>query len=951
MVNLKFGIYDATEDAKGIKQTTQTRQFDFDGLIREYKSVRNKRKSEAVLKATTLEERNELKSLRSYFTPYGTFSPTRKNQNIRHHNNLVCIDVDKIEEDRVQEVKQKLQKHPSTLLAIKSPSGNGVKALMLLNATYKPEEQYNQLKHVFSPYIKSFLGVEDDLAQYRLSQACFFSYDEEMYINRSAEPLALDFDYKEPERPEFKKSNHKIEVSSRIDKYIKTIADNKMQRLTPYGSRHQKLANVYDIASRIHYAPHLETELFEAFVRAGENMYSSKERDKRSGVRDSVKQLWNSAKRNPISDKTCEEILREINKKHRTNNNILRLSTRYIGQDKDVMRAIKERIQDNKYTFIKANPNMGKSTAITDLLKNEFTERVIFAAPTIAITEQTSNSAGFEILKGGLVKLDKIIANEMDEISTTFASLKKVTNWENAILVLDEYHTLINNSSLYHPFLSDVYSAMQKAKRVVFLSATPNYILPNILKSNILEIKPQKEQTKSVQPYSYDSSESKLIDVVLNRIDNSTQEVFHLQYNNKSFLSNLKDELISSDRFSENQIAKLTADDEDVNSQNYIDLISEQEIGEDIKVILTTSKIAEGVNVNNEWSVDFFSIGMDADFFIQGSDRHRKASEVKYSIILESSQTKRIKGTMSANSEYNRLIKELSSDIDFSSEIYELEEDTDISLGFVSRAKIVLGNKIINNLFAIIDEAQRRTRSYYNLSNFYEAVHKHNSNISFKEIEHITIKKDEVLEASRKEKKATREEHRKEMEILIKERPEQFIKIVSIYSKSKYISDYATHIELDESISYSEKLIRDDIRHFKDLATRLIKGNKISGLTLLEMAQKPCLTSEVKFDSFIKNNKLVSAIKNGAKTKSERILLERFRKISEALDRDSYDKNEFINILRAKLSYRYRELNTRTAEEMIGYIYDIKYNKHSKTFSLKIKGSVLICLKSLMFVL
>ena len=60
--------------------------------------------------------------------------------------------------DEAEEIRNQLAEHKSTLFALLSTRGKGVKAMMLIEANITPEEQFNQLKHVFKPYLKEFLN-------------------------------------------------------------------------------------------------------------------------------------------------------------------------------------------------------------------------------------------------------------------------------------------------------------------------------------------------------------------------------------------------------------------------------------------------------------------------------------------------------------------------------------------------------------------------------------------------------------------------------------------------------------------------------------------------------------------------------------------------------------------------------------------------------------------------
>ena len=73
----RFSIFEALNGVSGAYQTTPTQTLNFNELLEYYNSPDNKKLSEAILNAPTPEAKNNLKSKRAYYTPYGIFS-TRK---------------------------------------------------------------------------------------------------------------------------------------------------------------------------------------------------------------------------------------------------------------------------------------------------------------------------------------------------------------------------------------------------------------------------------------------------------------------------------------------------------------------------------------------------------------------------------------------------------------------------------------------------------------------------------------------------------------------------------------------------------------------------------------------------------------------------------------------------------------------------------------------------------
>ena len=176
-------------------------------------------------------------------------------------------------------------------------------------------------------------------------------------------------------------------ASSKIDRYILKVLENKVNKLTPDGARHPRLANIKALAELNHYAPHLENEIIEAFVIGGERMYEAHEKVKIKGVRKSVLDAWRESVKNPINNATLDKIIRDqqnvnIPVKVLKNTATHKLTTQYIGQDAKAMSLIADTIRDNKFTSLSASMGMGKTTMLLQLQKI-LNRKIIISVPTI----------------------------------------------------------------------------------------------------------------------------------------------------------------------------------------------------------------------------------------------------------------------------------------------------------------------------------------------------------------------------------------------------------------------------------------------------------------------------------------------------------------------------------------------------------------------------------------
>ncbi len=115
--------------------------------------------------------------------PYVTFSGRFKYRNREHleeYTGLICIDIDHIEHEKIEEIKGALQDDDilNVLLCFVSPSGEGLKVVL-------PTDNYPD-NHVlwfnyYSSYFKKMFDVEVDKACKDITRACYLSHDPDAF--------------------------------------------------------------------------------------------------------------------------------------------------------------------------------------------------------------------------------------------------------------------------------------------------------------------------------------------------------------------------------------------------------------------------------------------------------------------------------------------------------------------------------------------------------------------------------------------------------------------------------------------------------------------------------------------------------------------------------------------------------------------------------------------------
>lgn len=139
------------------------------------------------------EVRNQLKSKLHYVTFCGTFS-TRGNSNLKTHSGLACLDFDEVED--LEELIQEVNNDKYTFCSFVSPSGNGLKVLVkipLVDNNDDYHDYYIELQKHYNQY-----GITDNATK-AISNACYLSYDENLYLNTDSEKFTDK--YHRPLRP------------------------------------------------------------------------------------------------------------------------------------------------------------------------------------------------------------------------------------------------------------------------------------------------------------------------------------------------------------------------------------------------------------------------------------------------------------------------------------------------------------------------------------------------------------------------------------------------------------------------------------------------------------------------------------------------------------------------------------------------------------------------------
>ena len=283
--------------------------------------------------------------------------------------------------------------------------------------------------------------------------------------------------------------------------------------------------------------------------------------------------------------------------------------TEHISEQAEV---IKELLTDNQhYNFI-AGMNSGKTYGLLKLA-HQYGIKMIMVLPLQMIVIQKQS----ELLEKEYIQIGKIHGNtdrdakdettreEIAEyirnctvIACVYDSLWKL--FENPefdahdyVLCVDEAHNLVSQYNFRYQAINNIITYKEKFKKVIYMTGTPEGTLMNEQKFiRFTSLKKTPEIRMNIIRYKKDIFDHFCYFI---RGWRGKGKVVVL-VNSKQKLDNLKQILINS-KIPENEIMKLSSDDK--RNAEFIQFCKEEGIPQEKRYLLTTSVIADGVNIHN----------------------------------------------------------------------------------------------------------------------------------------------------------------------------------------------------------------------------------------------------------------------------------------------------------------------------------------------------------------
>ncbi|MFV0177770.1 DUF5906 domain-containing protein, partial [Empedobacter falsenii] len=149
------------------------------------------------------------------FTPSATFKGGRKLDYLQYYNQIIVLDIDKVEKNKLAEIKQKATELSTTLVAFISPSNNGLKLFIKVSTN---QDEHKNTYNMVKEFYEKELEIEIDKSGKDITRLCFYSYDPEIYFNPNAEIFHCHFELVEKSNsvshPELVSGSHNTNKSN-----------------------------------------------------------------------------------------------------------------------------------------------------------------------------------------------------------------------------------------------------------------------------------------------------------------------------------------------------------------------------------------------------------------------------------------------------------------------------------------------------------------------------------------------------------------------------------------------------------------------------------------------------------------------------------------------------------------------------------------------------------------
>ncbi|WP_394759636.1 VapE domain-containing protein [Flavobacterium sp.] len=142
-----------------------------------------------------LEAYEKVKKSLPAFTPSAKFVGGRKLEFLAEYSNFIILDIDKLSKEELQKASINANQSEFTFASFISPSGNGLKILV---KTDTPKTEHKETFIKIQAHYESILKLEIDKSGKDITRLCFYSFDENLYLNENSKTFVTSSEVEIP---------------------------------------------------------------------------------------------------------------------------------------------------------------------------------------------------------------------------------------------------------------------------------------------------------------------------------------------------------------------------------------------------------------------------------------------------------------------------------------------------------------------------------------------------------------------------------------------------------------------------------------------------------------------------------------------------------------------------------------------------------------------------------
>ena len=147
------------------------------------------------LSENKLEAYEKAKKSLPAFTPSGKFIGGRKMEFLAEYSNCIILDIDKLQPEELAKTSHLARQSEFTYACFISPSGNGLKILVKVSST---KNEHKETFLAIQDHYEKLLNLEIDKSGKDITRLCFYSYDENVFINETANVFVTSSQVEKP---------------------------------------------------------------------------------------------------------------------------------------------------------------------------------------------------------------------------------------------------------------------------------------------------------------------------------------------------------------------------------------------------------------------------------------------------------------------------------------------------------------------------------------------------------------------------------------------------------------------------------------------------------------------------------------------------------------------------------------------------------------------------------